>query len=256
MQRHGISPPSRALHSVYANLFCNVIISLLVTVTLFQVIHLNNNVDSSHINNQIVENIKLHDDNIIGEEYRKLTHIPTHPDVFDPSFKRRGDVDDEESIFLDEEVDLTDYSPWYFTYVNSTNLTIDPWRTATGNIRMCNVGEVPRPTKDMYCMENRLNKARIFLQSGSWIESIIVVWIAQILLREQVQVPVELAFMANSEHDFFPTQKVYNQPSLLKFKFDKSGKRIYEETDVMNPLKYAWQGLYNSYMDRSTCPNT
>eukprot|EP00943_MAST-04B_sp_MAST-4B-sp1_P002547 g2547.t1 len=163
MQRHGVSIPSHALHGVYANLFCNVMIAFLVTVTLFQVIHLNNNVDGTNINNQTVGNIKPNYENIVGEEHRKLKHIPTHPDVFDPSYKRRGDVDDEENLFLDEEIDLTDYSPWYFTYVNSTNLTIDPWRTATGNIRMCNVGEVPRPTKDMYCMENRLNKSCLSL---------------------------------------------------------------------------------------------
>ncbi len=198
---------------------------------------LNDNSNNRHL---LIEN---------KNDHRELKHVSTHPDVFDPSFKRRGDEDEEEDEFLDEEIDNTDYSPWYFTYVNSTNLTADPWRTATGDIRVCNIGQVPRPTRDMYCMENRLNKPRIFLQTGSWIESIIIAWIAQLLLQEQVQVPVDLTYMADSSHTFFPTQKVYNQPGLLKFKFDKSGKRIYEETDIMNPLKYSWKGLYNSYID-------
>ena len=95
------------------------------------------------------------------------------------------DVDDEDLDAENEEIDLTDYSPWYYTYVNSTNQTIDYRRTGTGNIRVCNNGEEPRPTKDMYCMENRLNKKTVILQSGSWIESVIIMWIAEILMREQ-----------------------------------------------------------------------
>ena len=99
----------------------NVIVAILITITIYQFMQLNDNSNNRHL---LIEN---------KNDHRELKHVSTHPDVFDPSFKRRGDEDEEEDEFLDEEIDNTDYSPWYFTYVNSTNLTADPWRTATGN---------------------------------------------------------------------------------------------------------------------------
>ena len=233
--RHGLPP------GVYTNITCTAfVVSLFITLGLFLTVNVYQLGDAG-----VVE----HGTAGRGSRFRKLTHIPTHPDVFDPSFKRRGDVDDEDLDAENEEIDLTDYSPWYYTYVNSTNQTIDYRRTGTGNIRVCNNGEEPRPTKDMYCMENRLNKKTVILQSGSWIESVIIMWIAEILMREQLQVPVRIAPLADGAHTFFPTQKVYNNPSLKKFKFDKSGNRIYEDLDVLNPMTYAWQGLYNADLD-------
>ena len=70
---------------------------------------LNDNSNNRHL---LIEN---------KNDHRELKHVSTHPDVFDPSFKRRGDEDEEEDEFLDEEIDNTDYSPWYFTYVNSSS---------------------------------------------------------------------------------------------------------------------------------------
>ena len=146
--RHGLPP------GVYTNITC--VVSLFITLGLFLTVNVYQLGDAGFVEHGRGR----------GSRFRKLTHIPTHPDVFDPSYKRRGDVDDEELDAENEEIDLTDYSPWYYTYVNSTNQTIDYRRTGTGNIRVCNNGEEPRPTKDMYCMENRLNKKTVSLQSG------------------------------------------------------------------------------------------
>ena len=183
---------------------------------------------------------------------RSLTHLPIHPDVFDPSYKRRGDSENAGGgADGEEDEDSLDYSGWWYTYLNSTQQPSDYRRTCTGDIKVCSTGQAPRPTGDMYCMENRLNKRRVLLHPGSWTESTLVVWIAQVIMLEQLQVPTMLSYIADATHEFFPSQKIFNNPGLQKFEYDKSGNRIYIDTDILSPRRYAWDGLLagNKNMD-------
>ena len=90
--RHGLAP------GVYTNITC--VVSLFITLGLFLTVNVYQLGDAG-----VVE----HGTAGRGSRFRKLTHIPTHPDVFDPSYKRRGDVDEDKLDDENEDIDLTDY---------------------------------------------------------------------------------------------------------------------------------------------------
>jgi hypothetical protein len=129
---------------------------------------------------------------------------------------------------------------WY-KYTRTVNVTTSYFKSVTGRVRVCNVEDDftdgygrPIVSEDVYCVENRIRKNTVRLTAGSWLPSTIVVWIASILLREQLHVPTVIETVGDGSHQFFPDSDSFfaAQTSTL--------------TDVLNSRKYNWDGLNHS----------
>ena len=75
--RHGLA------HGVYVNLTLTFGLSLFITLGLCLTVNVYHLGDAGFVVDGNADR---------SSRIRKLTHIPTHPDVFDPSYKRRGET--------------------------------------------------------------------------------------------------------------------------------------------------------------------
>ena len=121
--------------------------------------------------------------------------------------------------------------PWRYKYLNSSKLTAD-WRVScTGYRPVCrgqdlmdgediaernantakptvvtaeNNGTTPTLGEiNYFCQENRLEKPTVYLTAGSSWESTYLVWIAQILIQELLQIPVVIRENIGASHSFY-----------------------------------------------------
>ena len=128
--------------------------------------------------------------------------------------------------------DIIDWNePWRYKYLNSSKLTAD-WRVScTGYRPVCRGQDLmdgediaeknantAKPTVitaenngttptlgdiNYFCSENRLEKPTIYLTAGNNWESTYLVWIAQILIQELLQIPVVIRENIGASHSFY-----------------------------------------------------
>ena len=132
--------------------------------------------------------------------------------------------------------DIIDWNePWRYKYLNSSKLTAD-WRVScTGYRPVCRGQDLmdgediaeknantAKPTVitaenngttptlgdiNYFCSENRLEKPTIYLTAGNNWESTYLVWIAQILIQELLQIPVVIReIIGDCKHLFFSSK--------------------------------------------------
>ena len=156
------------------------------------------------------------------------------------------------SSALREEIDYDDeaYSNEWYTYSRTVNVSTHYLKSATGNVRVCNLGDgAKKLSTNIFCVENRLGKPTVRIVPGSWEESKIIAWIAAIIMREQMHVPTTVEAVGASSQEFFPTSEMYYSPNSNSFQ------------DTLNVRKYNWDALSQahktvrcSHDDRRTIP--
>ena len=141
----------------------------------------------------------------------------------------------------EEPENFIDYNePWRFKYINTSDISADQWKwwlTSTGSKRVCNKGEFnDDPETPHMCLENRLRKKPVILTAGvSW-SSTYIVWIAAVLIRELLQVPVTIRPNVAGTHPFFAFHEADSGPRRL-------------DPDVLNSRRYNFDGLIFANQD-------
>ena len=81
----------------------------------------------------------------------------------------------------------------------------------SGLLRVCHDFEQPR---DGVCRANSLGRNTVRLRAGNWMSTFYNVWIAQILLQEQLQIPVDVLEYEGQSTNFYvhdASQSVWGQ---------------------------------------------
>jgi hypothetical protein len=147
-----------------------------------------------------------------------------------------------------------------FRYLNSTNLTMD-WETScTGFRPVCRIfdlldnGEGSQADATIktvgeqgslgemhyWCTENRLEKDPIYLSAGASWESTYIVWIASILIRELLQIPVVIRQNMDSFHNFYPARTpvtgkwIEERPPLTDDSLNKIDASRFDALEIAN----------------------
>ena len=95
--------------------------------------------------------------------------------------------------------------------------------SCTGSRRVCWDFEQP----SAYCQENKLRKKTVRITPGSWWGSVYDAWIAQIIIMEQLQVPVEVVPSMGGNYPFYRPQS--------------------SKPDALPGRRYDWDGLDNAF---------
>ena len=124
------------------------------------------------------------------------------------------------------------YATFAFITLHVVLVTARPrnFGTCTGIKRVCKIGETPG--KHGRCSENKLKRHTVYLTGGGWWTSVFNMWIAQIILEEQLQVPVDIAPVHGGKTGFWY--------------FDD------RELDILDKRVYSWDAIHmatNQSMD-------
>lgn len=105
--------------------------------------------------------------------------------------------------------------------------------SCTGMLRVCNGGEDSHePSGTQVCRPNLLQRPTLRLSVGNWNSTLLNAWVAQILLQEQMQVPVVVVEYENLPHSYYVHD---GQPPNFP------------------PRSYNWQALLNAQETDGTC---
>jgi len=109
----------------------------------------------------------------------------------------------------------------------------------TNRLRVCRDGEDPFHGDDetgvQYCSENKLQRKTVYLTGASTWSSVYNIWIAQIILEEQMQVPVEIVNVNGGDTTFW--------------KFDDM------KLDTLDNRLYSWDALDSASDKSMDCSN-
>ena len=105
------------------------------------------------------------------------------------------------------------------------------FQPCTGTLRVCKIGETPG--RNRRCSENKLQRHTVYLTGAGWWTSVFNMWIAQIILEEQLQVPVEIANVHGGNTDFWK----YDDRTL----------------DVLDTRVYNWDAIHTATNQSMDC---
>lgn len=86
----------------------------------------------------------------------------------------------------------------------------------SGLLRVCGAGETPGPQ----CRPNVLGRKPVRLRGANWGAAMMNVWVAQILLAEQLQIPVEIIEYEGTSTDFYASDAAKSYLDAYPYNWD------------------------------------